>query len=524
LTERVTSKNIEHIRGRDAWRANLRLASLVSDKVSSTFGPEGAYKIVAYNRGPEKVVKITKDPEDIVEELGTQYPAIRIFSEAVKVHRSEVGDGATEFVIILSELLKEADGLRSKGIHPITIVGGYNRAAKEALRIIDHAAAGGEGAPLDDLLKIVDCGRDHLTEDLRRMIIEAGDRAARNGEIDKKRIRILRKQGADTSESKLISGVVLKKEKAHPSMPDDVEKPRITLMSGKIGIKPLEIKKKGEGRFPVRLDIQDPAKISEFKDAERQLKEELVDRIRSSGANVIVTSQPIDDEIKGDLARKGLFAVESVDQEDLDALREATGAEIVGDILNVSEHDLGSAVRLETGKIGSDRVVTVSGCDGTTLLLRGNTPQSLDELERTVKNSISVLKLTREDGRTVLGGGAIEMQIAEELKQFAVTFKGREQLAVQAFAKAVEEVPRRLAANSGLNPLDAIIELTRAHSGGLHTFGVSREGCADMGSLGIRELARVKASVVRRACDVAALMLRIDELMIMKGIPVVHKS
>src|SRR5437870_1993382 len=256
--------------GKEAWSQNLRLASIAASKVGSCLGPKGSYKMVTYNRGPELIVKVTKDSVQVMEELAVQYPAIKIISEAAKLHREHYGDGVCTFLILLAALMKEAERLRTAGVHPGVIVRGYNAAATNALKIIDEIAEDGGATLQERLLEIIDCGRGLLTNELRRMLINAVKLASKDGRVAIKRIRIVKKPGGATSESCLIRGVILKKAKAHPNMPDTLEKVKIALVSKRIDIKHLEIKMKGEGNFPVRLVITSEKQISKFKEEEQK--------------------------------------------------------------------------------------------------------------------------------------------------------------------------------------------------------------------------------------------------------------
>lgn len=522
----VISPNFGRVEGRDAWRANLHLAALAAGKVSGTLGPKGGYVMLSYNRGPEKVVKVTKDSVEILEELGIEYPGIKIISEAVKMQRTEVGDGASSFVLLLTGLLQGAEQLLAKGVHPNIVISGYNEAAKESLKVLSKTARRVESDDelFERLLKTVDCGRGLLRSDLCRSIVEASKLAVKDGKLDKKLVRIVKKTGGSTSDSKLIRGIVVKKGKVHSSMPDSVEKPRIALISENVGLKRLEVKMKGEGRFPISLEIDDPGKMRAFKEEEARINLEILEQIKRSGANVLLCRQTIRDEIKGGLARAGIFALMSLDQDDMDAVSAATGARIVGDIEDLSEDALGSAAKLTVDKIEPEKIAILSGCDGATLLLRGNTSQVLDDLEKMVSNSVTVLKEALDDRRVVVGGGAVEMVMSQELRQHSLKFKGKEQLAIQYFADSLEHIPQCLARNNGFNPLDAMIQLRSSHAKGFTSFGICEQGCDDMTRAEVEDSVRVKSSVIQRAYDVAVLMLRIDDLISAKAIPKFHKQ
>lgn len=516
----VISKHIERKTGKDTWRDNLRLAVFAADKVRSTLGPKGAYKLIAYNRGPEEVVKVTKDPIAILDELAILYPPATIVAEAAKMHREEAGDGVASFVVFLSALLKKADELLNMKIHPNTIVHGYNLAHKKALEIIDKNATKLNSVN-SDILNIVDCKRGLLTQPILSMIMQAYKSASSEGKFDKDNVRFLKKPGCCVEESVLINGVVLKKEKAHPNMPDRLHALRIAISSEKPGINRLELKMKGEGPTPIRLNIKNADQLAAYKETETRLKLEPLKKLVELKANVLLCEQLLEANLKDYLVAQGIFALDRVDKKDTEAVSEATGARIVGKLSQLSEGDLGVADELCAEQIGSEKIVTVQGCNGSTFMLRGSTPQAIDELEAAIRNSLTILKLLGEDSRVLPGAGATETEIAQELKRYAKSFSGREQIPIEFFADALMEAPRCLAENYGLNPGDTMLELGRRHADGSCNCGVAEHGCEEGVCL---EPARVKRSIIRRGYEVSALMLRIDELLISKEIAKFHKK
>jgi chaperonin GroEL (HSP60 family) len=517
-------RGIERIEGKEAWQQGLRMALFVSNKVRSSFGPKGAYKMVTYNRGPEQVIKITKDPIPVLEEFGIQYPAVKIISEAAKIHRDEMGDGVISFIILLSGLLREGGKLMDLGVHPNQILCGYLNATKRVLEIVNKQAFEDKETLFYDVLSSVDCGKGLLSDNMRQMVIQSSARAIRDGKVDKEKIRILKKAGGSIKESRFIEGLLIQKDKVHPSMPDLIDKPKIVFLSGKLGIQRLKVKMKGEGHLPMKLNFNDQKQIEEYRTAEFDLKIAQIEKVKSIEANVIISMQPIDDHIKGKLAEKGIFALESVSLEDLKAASDATGGRIVGDIGDLSESDLGSADKLEVIKIESEKVTAIEGCKGSTFLLRGSMSETLDEYERIIKRGITALGVSMQNGHMVFGGGAIEMQLSHELGRFALDFSGTEQLAVRGYGEALEDIPRNLAESYGLNPLDVIADLRGHHGNNEISYGVSENGCSDMVQLKVYDLAESKSLIIRRAYDVAKLILRVDDFMIAKEIPKVHKQ
>jgi chaperonin GroEL (HSP60 family) len=517
--ETVFSQKYKRTTGKDVWRENLRLAIFAADKIRSTLGPKGAYKIVAYNRGPEQIVKVTKDPIAILDELAIQYPPAVIVAEAAKMQREEAGDGVTTFVVFLSALLKKADELLSMKIHPNTIIHGYYLATEKALELIDNQAT--HSSPNNDVLDTVDCKRNLLTKQIRLMIMEAYQLALSDGRFCKENVRFLNKQGGKLQESNLIKGIVIKKEKAHPNMPDRLQNLRIAITTERPGINRLDIKMKGDGPTQIKLSVQNADQMRKYKEAEDKIRAESFDKMIKLKVNVLLCEQPIDNTLKGKLLQHGIFALERVDKKDTDAVAKATGAKAVGKLNDLAEEDLGTAEELYTDKLELEKTVTIKGCRGATFMLRGSTPQAINELENAIRASMVVLKIMDEDNRVLPGSGASEAHLAKEINNFAKEFPSREQIAIESFGAALMEVPRCLMENYGLNPTDAIPELKKRHADGFCNYGVNEQSCCEMVCF---EPARIKRSVIRRAYEVSSLMLRIDELLIAKEIPKFHKK
>jgi archaeal chaperonin len=521
----VSAKNIISSRykrttGKEAWRENLRYAIFAADKVRSSLGPKGAYKMVTYNKGPEQIVKVTKDAVAILDELAIQYPPSVIISESAKMQREEAGDGVATFVIFASALLKKADELLNMGIHPNTIIHGYSLATDKALKIIDRQAIAGSSEE-SDILDTVDCERNLLTPKVRSMIRQAYPSTFCDGRHEKENVRFLKKTGGCTGDLKLIKGVVIKKQKAHPNMPDKIKDLRIAITSERLGINRLEIKMPGQGPYHIKLNIKTPQQIKEYSETIQKLKAEPIKKLTALNVNVLLCEQPLEENLKAEFVAKGIFASESIDKKDSQDVAKATGAKIVGSLSELTEEDIGKAEELSTGTLEHEKTITFSGCKGATFLLRGSTLQTMDELEIAIKNSFTVLKLLDDDGRVLPGGGAVETHIAEELKAYAREFPSREQVAIEAYSGALMEVPRCLATNYGLNPTDTLLELKNRHTEGNCDVGVCQNSCREMVC---QEPLKVKRSVFRRAFEVSMLMLRIDELIISKEIPKFHKQ
>ncbi len=518
----ILSPNYEYIKGKDAWRDNLRTTVLAAERICTSLGPNGAYKLVTYNRGPERIVKITRDAVPVLEELAIQYPTLVVFSEAAKIQRRDVGDGVASFVIFTSALLKKADELITKGIHPTVILEGYAEAEKKAQEMVSANSRKIGNYSSEETLKIADCGRGLLTPDICSMILRASKRAENYGRLDKDRVRFIRKPGGNPSDTCLVHGLVIKKAKLHPNMPDCVLKPRIALTSARIGISRMEVKMPGQGPFHFKFNVDNPGDLQSSKTAESSVREQALENLRLHGANVLFCQQPIDDLSKSRLVNMGLLAFASVDRGDLALISKATDAKIVSNLNDLTKLDIGEAKRIDIEKLALEKTVTLICPNYSTFVLRGSTPQTLDEQEEIISKALKLIKITQKEGDSFLpGGGATETQIAQELKAFANHLASRKQLAIDAFADALLEIPRCLSRNNGLNPIDTMTELYARHAEGLSNYGAGFEGCQPSVCM---EPAEVKRSVIKRACEMTTLMLRVDEQVASKEIVKFHKK
>ncbi len=517
--ERVISSNYNRFNAKEAWTQNLQQAIFASDKIRSTIGPTGAYKLVTYNRGPEQVVKVTKDSIAILDELAINYPPAIIVAESAKMQRNEIGDGAACFVVFLSALLKQADTLSAMGLHPNTIVEGYSLAAKKATEIMEmqSKSIGCDG----DVLDSIDCGRNLLTPKLRLMIRRAYTRSFSNGSFDIDNVGFIKKIGCCAQESTLIDGIIIRKDKAHPNMPNHVKDLRVAVTSGHLGINRLELKMRREGPIPIQVNITNHQQIQQLNQVTEKLENSYLKVLVKHKINVLVSAQPIEERQKTALVMNGIFAIESVTKNDLEGIARATGAKVLALISDLSKDDVGKAEALSVDKLDLEKTVTFQGCGGATFLLRANTRCILDELEVAIKNSLITLKLSDKEPKFLPGAGAVEIMIAQELHRYALTIPNRHQLAIEAFAEALIDIPRCLAENYGLNSTEILIKLRQLHDSGLASYGVGVQGCTE--GVCTQSIA-VLRSIVRRAYEVSSLMLHIDELLISKEIAKFHKK
>ncbi|MDA4123734.1 MAG: TCP-1/cpn60 chaperonin family protein, partial [Thaumarchaeota archaeon] len=512
------------LEGKKAWRQGLGLAAISAAKVESSLGPMGAYKMVAYNRGPERIIKVTKDAVEVLSELQVQYPALVTLAEAARMQREDVGDGVTTFVMLLASLLSGAEKLMEKKVHPNVILKGYLKAATEASRVFDEAALPREATD-DEVLEMVDNGRDILTPKIRADLKEAAARAEKQGGIDLKRIRVLTKSGGSTADSKLIKGVMVRKPRIHPSMVEEVRNAKVALVNKAFDTKPLELMMPGKGPFSIKLEVTDQGQIQRFKAGEKKMDDDLVAAVTAAGAKVVVCRAKIREPIADQMSRMGILAFEMIDQADMDAVGEATGATAIGEVKNLKTGDLGKATNVRAERIEGVDYFFVEAEKGSTLLLRGSSVADTQELELVVKNAVRLMGSIRKDGKAVWGGGATYMRITTRLREYALEFPGKEQMAILAFADALEQIPGALIRNFGLNYSKVLPEIRSYHARGVSAMGVGPRGVTDMdGENGVRDLVLPNKLLLSRAYEVSRLLLRIDEYIYAKELPLFHKK
>ncbi len=501
--------------GRDAQRLNIMAAKAVAEIVRTTLGPKGMDKMLVDSLGD---VVITNDGVTILETMEIEHPAAKMIVEVAKAQENEVGDGTTTATVLAGELLKKAEELLDQDIHPTIIARGYKIAAEKAMEIIDEMAIPVDEKDLEMLKKIVktsmngrgtESGIEKLSELVVNAVLKIKEEVDGKVVIDIDNIKIEKKAGGSLSDSELIEGVVLDKERVHPGMPRVVEKARIALLNV-----PLEVK---EPETDAQIQITDPEKLEAFLEKEEEMIKKMVQKIKEVGANVVFCQKGIDDLAQHLLAKEGIFAVRRVKKSDMKVLAKATGARIVTDLRDLTKEDLGYAERVEERKVAGEPMVFVEGCKdpkAVTILLRGGTEHVVDEAERSVKDAMKVLAATLKDGKVVPGGGAVEIELAIQLAKYAPKVGGREQLAVEAFAKALEIIPRSLAENAGLSAIDLLVKAKAEHEKGKRYAGIDVfEGdVIDMMEKGVIEPAKVKKQAIKSASEAAIMLLKIDDV------------
>jgi len=494
--------------GRDAQRMNIIAGKVLAETVRTTLGPKGMDKMLVDSLGD---IVVTNDGVTILKEMDIEHPAAKMLVEVAKTQEDEVGDGTTTAVIIAGELLKKAEGLLDQNIHPTIIAMGYRQAAEKAQEILSVISIDADDR--DTLLKVAMTamtgkGTEKARKPLAELIVNAVKQVEEDGEIDTDHIKIEKKDGAIVEESKLVQGVIIDKEKVHPGMPSKIEDAKIALLNSAIEVKETEV--------DAEIRITDPAQMQAFIEQEEQMIKDMINKVEDSGANVLFCQKGIDDLAQHYLAKSGIMAVRRVKKSDMEKLSKATGAKVVTNIEDLSYNDLGDAGKVAEKKISGEDMIFVEECKdpkAVTILVRGSTSHIVDEIERAVDDAIGVITATVEDKKVVAGGGAPEIAISKGLKEYADSISGREQLAVSAFAEALEVVPKTLAENAGLDSIDALVDLRSAHENSYYVgLDVFQGDVVDMYRAGVIEPQRVKKQAIQSAAEAAELILRIDDV------------
>ncbi|MCS7122803.1 MAG: TCP-1/cpn60 chaperonin family protein [Candidatus Micrarchaeota archaeon] len=523
ISQDVMPEGSQRIIGRDAMRINIAIAYAIAQILKTTLGPKGMDKMLVSDLGD---IIITNDGATILQEMNVDHPTAKLLVEVAKTQDKEVGDGTTTSVVIAGNLLRNAGQLIDKNIHPTTIVRGYELAEKKAQEELINIAGKVDVKKKEELKKIAkvalgskgigtDMDKDHIASMVVDAVTHVVERSDGRVVIDLDLIKIEKKAGGSVNDTQLIKGIVLDKEVVHSGMPKRVEKAKIALLDA-----PLEIEKT---ETDARISITSPDQLEAFLKKEEEILRRMVERIKAAGANVVFVQKGIDDVAQYYLAKHGILAARRVKKSDMDKLARATGARIATSIEDLTEKDLGYAELVEERKIGGESMIFVEGAKDSksvTVFIRGGTEHVTSEVERAIKDSIGAVASVLKDGLYVVGGGATEVELAKRLREYAKSLGGREQLAVEAYAEALESIPSALAENAGMDPIDTIVELRAKHAekNGIH-YGVNvLEGRVDdMQKVGVLEPYRVKRQALASATEVARLILRIDDIIASKG-------
>ncbi len=509
--------------GRDAQRTNIAVAVAVASAVKTTLGPKGMDKMLVSELGD---VVITNDGATILDEMNVEHPIAKIMVDIAKTQDKEVGDGTTSVVILAGELLKGAGDLLEQGIHATTIVKGYKMAAEKATSLLQQKAR--KLSPEDEatLQKIAlvsmgskNIGNDDTKAKLTKLVIKALKQVMeKNGDkftIDHDFVKIEKKVGGSIDDTQLINGVLVDKEVSHPGMPKSLPNAKIALLDVALEIEKTET--------DARIEITSPEQMQAFLQQEEVILKDMVAKIKKSGANAVFTQKGIDDVAQHYLAKEGIMAVRRVKKSDIEKLARATGARIVTSLDDLGAQDMGFAGMVEERKISGEQMVFVEKCKdpkSVTLFLRAGSTQVLDELERALNDVIGAISSVIEDGKYVIGGGSIEVDISDGLRAYAGDVGGREQLAIQKFADACEVIPKTLSESAGMDAIDTLVQLRSKHKGqGGDVYGVDimKNAIGDMARLGVYEPMLVKQQALLSASEAAEIILRIDDMISSKS-------
>jgi thermosome len=508
-------------RGKEAQRNNIMAARVIGEVLKTTLGPRGMDKMLVDSLGD---ITITNDGAAILNEIEVEHPAAKMMVEIAKTQDDMVGDGTTTTVVLASELLKKAEELLDQNIHPTILVSGYRKAAQKAIEALNKNAVPVDIEDRKTLLKValtsmsskaVGAAREHLAEiaiDAVKQIAEQrGDKML--ADIDN--IQLVKKTGKSLLETQLVRGIIVDKEIVHSGMPKKKENAKIALLDSALEIEKTEIS--------AEIRIRDPTQMKAFLDQETSTLKEKADKIKASKADVVFCQKGIDDMVQHFLAKAGIIAARRVKESDMEKLARATGGRIVSSLDDLKPADLGAAGVVEERKIGEDKMIFVEKCKdphSVAILIRAGLERMVDEAERAITDALSVVSDVIENNKIVAGGGAAEIEVAKELRSYATKVGGREQLAIEAFADAVEVIPKTLAENAGLEPIDVIVDLRSAHekADGKHK-GINVFTGKVQNSLenGILEPLVVKEQALKSAAESASMILRIDDVITSKS-------
>jgi len=508
----ILKEGTNRTRGRGAQSNNIAAAKAVADAVRTTLGPKGMDKMLVDSMGD---VVITNDGATILKEMDIVEPAAKMIIEVAKTQEQHCYDGTTTAVVLAGELLKRSEDLIDQNVHPTVICEGFRLAADKAVELLDGHAIDADEATLHEVAKTALTGKSAgaVKAFLADISVDAVQAVVReeNGEVhvDLDDIKIEKKQGGSIRDSTLVDGIILDKERVHSGMPRSVTDAKIALINSAIEVKKTEV--------DAKIQITDPSMLAQFLDEEENYLRSLVEKIQASGATVVVCQKGIDDLAQHYMSKAGLFAVRRAKKSDMEALAKATSARIVTNIDDLSSEDLGEAAKVEERKIGESDMIFLTGCPkakSVSVLLRGGTEHVVDEIRRAFDDAIGVVSVAREDGAVLTGGGSVLASLSRDLRAYAEGIGGREQMAIEAFAGALEVIPRTLAENAGLDPVNTIIAVRKAHAEGKSTYGVNvyEGGVMDMLEANVLEPVRVVDQAIQSATETAVMILRIDDV------------
>jgi archaeal chaperonin len=513
----ILPEDTKRTTGKDAQTNNIAAAKIVAQTVRTTLGPKGMDKMIVDSLGD---VIVTNDGVTILKEMQIEHPAAKMVVEIAKTQEDNVGDGTTTAVVLAGELLKKAEDLLEQNIHPTVLAKGYRLAEAEAQKILNQLS---EPITINDQLNLRNIAITAMTgkgaeankEKLAELTVKAVQRVAQQTEnkisINLDDIKIEKQVGENSENSELVEGIVIEKERVHASMPESIKEAKVALLNSSLEIKNTEI--------DAKIQITDPNQLNAFLEQEERTLKEMVEKVKMAGTTVLFCQKGIDDLAQHFLAKAGILAARRVKKSDLEKLSRATGAKIVSNLKELTNEDLGYAGLVKEKKIANEEMIFVEQCrnpKSVTLLVKGGTEHVAEEIKRAVTDAIGDLSAALKNGKIVGGAGAIEIELAKQLRNYAQTLSGREQLAVKAFAEAMEIIPRTLAENAGLDPIDVLTKLRAEHDQNKKWSGINvfTGDVMDSWLEGVIEPLKIKTQALSSAAEVAEMILRIDDVIL----------
>lgn len=516
----ILKDGTQRTRGRSAQSNNIAAAKAVADAVRSTLGPKGMDKMLVDSMGD---VVITNDGATILKEMDIDHPAAKMIIEVAKTQEQHCYDGTTSAVVLSGELLKRSEDLIEQNVHPTVICEGFRLAAEKAVELLENhgIATHNDDAVLTEVAKTALTGKSagavksFMADICVRSVNAVGVIEGEERMVDLSDIKVEKRQGGSIKDSTLIDGILLDKERVHAGMPRSVTDAHIALVNSAIEVKKTEV--------DAKIQITDPSQLALFLEEEENYIRGLVEKIQAAGATVLVCQKGIDELAQHYMAKAGIFAVRRAKKSDMEALSKATSGRIVTNLDDLSADDLGHAAKVEERKIGESDMTFITGCPeakSVSVLLRGGTEHVVDEIRRAFDDAVGVVSVAWEDGAVLTGGGSVLAALSRDLRTYAETVGGREQMAIEAFASALEIIPRTLAENAGLDPVTTLIELRKAHADGHSHAGINvyEGGVVDMKAANVVEPMRVVEQAIQSATETAIMILRIDDVISSKGV------
>ena len=516
----ILKDGVQRTRGRSAQSNNIAAAKAVADAVRSTLGPKGMDKMLVDSMGD---VVITNDGATILKEMDIEHPAAKMIIEVAKTQEQHCYDGTTSAVVLSGELLKRSEDLIEQNVHPTVICEGFRLAAEKAVGCLEShgISTKNDDSVLMEVAKTSLTGKSagavksFLADICVRAVNSVGTIEDGERMVDLSDIKVEKRQGGSIKDSTLVDGIILDKERVHAGMPRSISDAKIALINSAIEVKKTEV--------DAKIQITDPSMLASFLEEEENYIRTLVEKIQASGANAIICQKGIDDLAQHYMSKAGIFAIRRAEKSDMEALSKATGGRVVTNIDDLTFEDLGSAAKVEERKIGESDMTFITGCPeakSVSVLLRGGTEHVVDEIRRAFDDAVGVVSVAWEDGAVLTGGGSVLAALSRDLRAYAESIGGREQMAIEAFASALEIIPRTLAENAGLDPVTTIIELRKSHADGNANSGINVEegGVMDMFEANVLEPQRVVEQAIQSATETAIMILRIDDVISSKGI------